>query len=116
MLTGFVRFLTVAFAAAFLAAQSVVSAHDMAPERASIQQMQTALALGATLEDFCGTTGPDHSDCPFCHKLPEPPVPVAPQVMRTLAFALADGRGRDLVTGPLHIRSHAAPRAPPLTV
>ncbi|RYH02732.1 hypothetical protein EU805_08975 [Salipiger sp. IMCC34102] len=116
MLAPLARFLIMSLAAACLVALSVVSASGMAPDRETIQQQNLARALGVGFEDFCGGGQSNGTDCPFCHKLPEPPAPSAPLVERQLAYRIPPNFRDDLIIGPRQLQFDAPPRAPPVTV
>lgn len=89
----------------------------MAPDREALEREAALQAMGASLEEFCGTKedGHDHR-CPFCHKLPDAPRVSAPDNGARITRVIEHWVGRDLVVGPQDVRIHASPRAPPRSV
>ncbi|MEC7761702.1 MAG: hypothetical protein VX874_07325 [Pseudomonadota bacterium] len=99
-----------------LAASSLVSTSQMAPNLDETARFATLSFMGATLADLCGDEEITHDhDCPFCHKLPSPPtcdhVPtVWPAPLRSDV-----AKGDHLIQGHQYIAGDPQPRAPPHT-
>lgn len=102
---------------ALLAASSFVSSAQMAPDLDETVRSATLGLMGATLADLCGDDDPAHRhDCPFCHKLPGPPVCDHVADVRP-AILLSDvPKGDHLIHGHQHVAGGSQPRAPPQTV
>ncbi|WP_422073597.1 hypothetical protein [Tranquillimonas rosea] len=117
MLRRRARAFTAGFAALLLAVLSTVSAHQMAPDRETVERQALLQVMGATLDEICGLTEDGHEHrCPFCHKLPDAPRIAAPDNGARIARVIEHRLGRDLVVGPQDVRSHAPLRAPPRIV
>ena len=104
-----------ALAAAFvLAAFSVVSAFHMAPDLQASAQAAQLEALGLDATDICGPGDASHEhECPFCHKLPNPPRLSAPSPDRNLHVVWLANKATSLVFGAQQPRDQHEVRAPP---
>lgn len=94
---------------------SALSAAMMAPDRGDATEAQVAM-LGMTMEDICGDhAGHDHQ-CPYCHLLPDTPIPTPVEVASVLLPFIAWHQARDLHR-EAQARDHArSPRAPPVFI
>lgn len=94
---------------------SAVSAAMMAPDRADAAEAQIAL-LGMSIEDICGTEGAHDHPCPFCHLVPDTPVPGPAEIASILLPFAAWTQATDLYRAA-QARDHArSPRAPPTLI
>lgn len=101
-------------AVCLLTVGSLLSAAMIAPDRADLAEQQLTL-MGMTADDLCGTpAGHDHH-CPFCHLVPDTPVPAPADVISILRPCSAWHLARHLHRAA-QARDHArSPRAPPAT-
>lgn len=99
---------------ALLAASSLVSSAQMAPDLDDTARAATLSVMGATLADLCGDDEASHDHtCPFCHKLPSPPsCDHVASVTRALLRSDVP-TGDHLIRGHQHIAGESQPRAPP---
>lgn len=106
---------TTALAAALVfALLSVLSAQQMAPDRADMDRMSIVHATGLDAADLCGDVPGHHAHhCPLCNGLPGAPDLACPDRTQRLAFVIHRATGRDLVLGPQHFFNHVSVRGPP---
>lgn len=117
MLQSLMRHLFTTLAVIVIMTASFSSAYQKAPSQDEAQKQAIVLLLGISLDDFCddGKTS-HHHDCPFCHKLADPPLARASAADYLLVGDINWQSGRDLVAGPQHIYPHVSTRAPPRKV
>ncbi|MBT9386008.1 hypothetical protein KM176_19205 [Pseudooceanicola sp. CBS1P-1] len=102
-------------AALVLSMVSVFSAMHMAPAPDSRARIEAQLILGADPGDLCGMPEMHMGyHCPFCHALPEPPEPAAPDRHVPLARALDLPRLAAFVLPRARLDFGLTARAPPL--
>lgn len=99
---------------ALLAASSLVSSAQMAPDLDETARAATLAVMGATLADLCGDDGVAHDHaCPFCHKLPTAPSCEHVAVVTPAVLCADVPKGDHLIRGHQHIAGASQPRAPP---
>ena len=107
------QFVFTTLAVLVLAAAGLVSASEMPPDQGDQAELVMAAAFGPDYVDLCGDVGGHDHHCPFCHKLPDPPLvkPVAIAAM----LRPHDGWSHleDLNRAAQARELHHAPRAPP---
>lgn len=95
-----------------LVATSVASAAMLAPDRTDLAFAQITL-LGMSIDDICGGFPTHVQRCPYCHLLPDTPIPSPAELETRLLCVMAWHLTTDLYRAAQERDHDRSPRAPP---
>ncbi|TMV10663.1 hypothetical protein [Arenibacterium halophilum] len=115
-MTDLLRHRLISIAAAILLiVGSAVSAAMMAPDRVDAAEAHITL-MGMSLDDVCGGESAHDHHCPFCHLVPDTPVPAPAEITSVLLPFAAWTQANDLHR-TAQARDHGrSPSAPPTVI